>query len=96
MPTFVIAFTAHPVDDSPEQRRVAEVREGAIRHIIESRFPEQRQLARNTYAVDTTEDMTNVWVLAENQDEVYVIPLTGPVRGWSENETMQWLTARLR
>ena len=100
MPVYLITFSVHPTADTEEERRIAGIRRGAFPALIEGRFPAEhrRRLSDTAYAVDTEESMVTIGVFAENEDEVYVIPLRGPVEGAcpATVDTMAWLQAKLK
>ena len=99
MPVYLVTFNTHPDDDTSEAKRLATLRETAIRSVIEQRFPESERisLASNVYLVDTDESMVTVWAIAGTSDEVVVVPLSPKVEGCAPevNSVRLWLQQRL-
>jgi hypothetical protein len=99
MPVYLIAFNTHPADESSEEARRAELRAGGFRSIVQRRFaPEQwRQISATCFFVETAESLVTLTAFTEHRDELYIVPLAGPLQGRSCEavDTHDWLAQRL-
>jgi hypothetical protein len=99
MAVYLVAFNVHPADGSPEEARRAELRADGFRSIIERRFaPERRrELSATCFFVETLESLATLTAFTESPDEVYIVPLAGPVQARSPTgiDIPEWLAARL-
>jgi len=95
MPVYLVTFNVHPADDSQQEAHRAELRARGLRSIIEQRFaPEQRRLVSpGCYFIDTAESMVTLTAFTEISDEIYIVPLAGPLQGRSPGaiDTHDWL-----
>ena len=100
MPVYLVVFTAHPADEGDRENHRAQLRAAGFQSIIERRFaPEdRRQVSATCYFVDTAEPMATLTAFSEPPDELYVLPVTGPLIGRSpvQIDTHAWLAERLR
>jgi hypothetical protein len=103
MPVLLVAYDVHPKDVPADERDAEDARtkerRSAVRGRLTKTYPENRKLSESAYAIETSEPGASIsfaiWQLVEQQDEFYVIPLSGPPASQAPPETTKWLRARL-
>ncbi|TKD12371.1 hypothetical protein [Polyangium fumosum] len=98
MHILLVAYEIHIANKTGEKLEKANQRRNDILAFI--RRHDHRRLSESSYAIEAHQPAEAyakaVLELTEDDDELYIMPLVGPLMAYGRDDVHEWLEARLR